>query len=677
MKKVLIIITSLTLWGSFVYGQVCTPSSTYNGSGTNAFSVVDPNGVNGGTITKSNGIQFNNVAGARECRGYVTGLAISDVGFTGECRVRLTAGDNPGHIPMAFTAGIADINVAASGCPNQTTNDNCTYTSTNQSAIQVYIYTPGVAGASDILTQGTSIVVFTKLGSNAIVQAGQPIPIPANAVGDFTIRFERYSATQGRLSYVNSTTNAVVASVCVAIPATIVGLNTLQSGVATGASSTRVLTGNMNNFRVYNACNVSVLPNPTVTPATICSGNSAAVSASTVTPTPIFSWFNAVSGGVSVATGSNYTTPALISTTTYFASYADFCGLSSSRIPVVVTVNPSPIVATITGNSMVCKNQIMALESTTPNGVWSSSNNAIATIKQTGVVTGISVGSVTISYKVISGSCSTTVSKVVTVNDVLSFQITGPTPVCPNTSGNPYTVTPVVAGADYTWNIQDAPGVGVNFPVNGSTNTTLTIPNSVANNQFTIRCQGLNACGASQIVSKLISVSSSVPVNPDVTCSGTNGTNTCVNLVVTNNGTNTVKWIVGGVVQSTATSFVRPLSTSVLCTYTSASGCTKSTWYSPAVVCTYSQRKANRDAVSEDYALKVYPNPNEGDFTFVTNGYVGKALVINVLGEIVEEIIVDETRSTYEILMTGKPKGTYLLKLTGDVEDHVNVFVVQ
>lgn len=333
------------------------------------------------------------------------------------------------------------------------------------------------------------------------------------------------------------------------------------------------------------------------------------------------------------------------------------------------------LVAPITGSNVVCRNQIIALESATPGGVWTSTNTAVATIRQSGVVTGVSVGIARINYTVGSGTCTSVVSMDITVRDVLTFQINGPSPVCPSTSGNSYSVSPAVVGADYTWNIQDAPSVTLGFPVNGSNNTLATIPASVPNNQFTIRCQGKNECGSSQIVTKLITVNAK-PVAPIVTCSGTSGTNTCVNLVVSNAGSNSIAWTVGGVVQGTSTSFLRPLSTNVTCTFTNASGCKSSTGYSPAVTCTYAQRKANEEVV-ENYALKVYPNPNEGNFTFVTNGYTGKASIINILGKVVEEIEIDETRTIYDVNMSNKPKGTYLLKLTGESENHVSVFVVE
>ncbi len=674
MKKTLLSLIALLFWAS-IQAQTCTPNYTFNNSGTNTFIVSDPNGAIGGTITVANGIQLTNGNGTvgvqdnRECRAYKSITALNDTKFTVECTVNLTAGSGPSHSPIALSAGTADFafNVG-SNCSNDPNVGCPPYTPTNQSAIIVYIQ----GGSTNIMTGGTTIVAYTKLGNAAHSLASNAITIPSSAVGNFKIRLERISATQGRLSYVNASTNAIVSSECFAIPSGITGLNTLQAGANTAGSYDRSLGGTFNNYNIYDNCLVTTLPTPTANPVSIVCGNTASLTASTTISSPTFSWYNVASGGTALATGATYTTPVLTTSATYYVSYADACGQVSNRKAILVTVTPNIFVAPITGSSDVCKGQIIELECATPGGVWSSSDPLKATVKQTGVVKGIAVGTVTISYTVTSGVCTNTVTKDINIKDVLTFQILGPDPVCPNTSGNLYTVSTPVTGADYTWNIQDAPNVGVNFPVNGSVNTTLTIPNAVTNNQFTLRCQGLNACGASQMITKLIHVSTAVPPNPNVDCSGTN----CATLFVTNNAGYNIEWSVGGVVQSTATTFARPAATAVLCTYTDpVSGCKKSTWYSPAVVCTYASRTSSK--VEIDNELQVYPNPNTGDFTFITKGYSGKALVINTLGQVVEEITVGSLNTIYEVSMKNQAKGTYLLRLVGGDTEHTSTIVVQ
>ncbi|MCX6180445.1 MAG: T9SS type A sorting domain-containing protein [Bacteroidetes bacterium] len=906
--------------GNVMYGQVCAPTATFSGAGTSAFTLIDQNGAAGGTISKTNGIQLNNVLGAHECRGYVNVGALNDTKFSAEVQVKLTAGSQPGHIAMGFTAGILDV-VSSANCPDQTTAQNCVYTNTNQSEISVFI----LSNNAD-LTSGVNLYISTKVGAaNHVTSA--PLAIPAAAVGDFTIRFERISATQGRLSYLNSATMATVASMCVAIPAEIVGLNTLQSGVNTGSSSARSLTGTFDNFRVYNNCTIKTLPAPAVNPVTICAGTTASLTANTATPNPTYSWFNAAAGGASIGNGATFVSPVLNAGTTYYASYSDQCGQLSPRTAGVVTVNPAtvagilnsdltvcpgsnsgtlnlvnfvgsikrwesstdnfttvtsiantsnlynysnitkttkfrvvvqagtcsvltsnvvtitvdptvavggtiagsatvcassnsgtltlsgytgaivwwevssdnfltktivqnttatqaygnlpgtrqfralvksgacataysttatiqvsaptvpgvvsssasvckgsnfgtltltgqigsvknwesstdnfatktiiantsttlnytnlnstisyravvqsgvcalgystaakitiiqpPVVAAITGSATVCKNQITEFESTTTGGVWSSSNTAIATVKQTGVVRGIAAGSATISYTVTVGICQTTVTKVITVNDVVSFAINGPSPLCAGTSGNTFSVSPVVVGADYTWNIQNGADIGVTFPVNGSTSCKLNIPGKPAETTFILRCQGLNACGASPIVSKTITLNAAVPT-PDVKCS--DATN-CTNLSVTNNAGYAISWKVDGVQIGTGTSVVRPIGKTVYCYYTSPQGCSSYGYYSPSYICT-AQKKADAIEVLEDPQFMVYPNPTEGILNFTTDGYKGQATIYNLLGEVVEVISLDASKTTYHVSMENKAQGTYMIKFTGGV----------
>ncbi len=919
MKKILMSIVGLSLWGNVMFGQNCAPTSSFSGAGASAFTLNDPNGAFGGTITNTNGIQLNAVAGARECRGFVNVGAINDVKFAAECTVSLTAGSSPGHIPMAFSSGNLDP-IQSGVCPDQTAAQNCVYANTNQNSIAIYI----LSNNGDITQSGTSIVVWTKLGANNQVQgSAKTINIPAAAIGNFIIRFERTSATTGKLVCTNGTTNVGIDSTCVTIPAILTGLNTLHTGVQTSSSSARNLTGKFDNFRIYNGCNLNTFDAPVANPVTICAGNTASLTAATTkVANPIFTWYKNINDVVPVFTGATFVTPALTATTTYYVSYSENCGKESKRTAVTVTVNPNPVapivaatticsgntatltvspitagntyswfnvanggtalatgttyttpvltagatyyvsssnscgqtartavtitvnplpvkpvvaatsicpgntatltvspitagntyswfnvatggtalatgtsyttptlnagttyyvsssnscgqtartavtvtinplpvaptistasicsgngatltvapitagntyswfnvatggtalatgttyttaalnagtftyyvsssnacgqtvrtavtvnvtqtpvVAAITGKDAVCKDQIIELESITTGGVWSSSNTAIATVKQTGVVKGISAGTTTISYTVTNGICPTKVTKVITVNDVVSFVITGPSPLCAGTSGNSFSVSPAVAGADYTWNIQDGADIGVNFPVNGSTSCRLSIPGNPAETQFTLRCQGLNACGASPMVTKLITLNAAVP-KPNVTCSGTSGTNTCVNLSVTNNAGYTISWKVDGVEIGTGTSVVRPIGKTVFCYYTSPAGCTSYGYYTPTSICT-SQKKADAVEVLEDPQFMVYPNPTEGMLNFTTDGYSGHAVIMNLLGEVVEDISIEASKTLYQVSMENKAQGTYIIKFTGGDKDHVSMFVVE
>jgi hypothetical protein len=88
--------------------------------------------------------------------------------------------------------------------------------------------------------------------------------------------------------------------------------------------------------------------------------------------------------------------------------------LAANKSTCSITVNVKAVVNEIKGPSSVCKGALITLSDATSGGLWSSSNTSIATV-DAGKVSGITVGSVTISYAVACG----TVTKKISVNPIL------------------------------------------------------------------------------------------------------------------------------------------------------------------------------------------------------------------------------------------------------------------
>ena len=86
-----------------------------------------------------------------------------------------------------------------------------------------------------------------------------------------------------------------------------------------------------------------------------------------------------------------------------------------------VTVLPT-IVSPITGNTNVCigSTTVLSTISTLTGGVWSSSNNTVATVDASGVVSGLNSGTVVITY---TNNCGATASATVTVNAIPSAPV--------------------------------------------------------------------------------------------------------------------------------------------------------------------------------------------------------------------------------------------------------------
>lgn len=110
-------------------------------------------------------------------------------------------------------------------------------------------------------------------------------------------------------------------------------------------------------------------------------------------PTPGGVWS---SGNISVATVSGTVTVHGVSGGTATISYS----LGGCSVTSVVTVVPNNG-GTITGNDTVCIGTPITISDSQPGGTWSSSNTSRAMVNpSTGVVTGVSAGTFTISYTV-------------------------------------------------------------------------------------------------------------------------------------------------------------------------------------------------------------------------------------------------------------------------------------
>lgn len=165
--------------------------------------------------------------------------------------------------------------------------------------------------------------------------------------------------------------------------------------------------------------------------------------------------YNIISGGT---TTSNTTTVQYLTSgsQTVSLNYLNASGCTSTGpISNTITVQATAQIAPLAGTQSVCAGATVNFSTTSTGGTWSSSNNAIATINpNTGVVTGVSAGTATMTYT-----------------------ITNPTTWCPpSTATRTVTVLPspvVNAGTDVT--ICSGQPANMNATVNFNTSCTHTI----------------------------------------------------------------------------------------------------------------------------------------------------------------------------------------------------------
>ncbi|WPR72634.1 Ig-like domain-containing protein [Flavobacterium sp. NG2] len=320
------------------------------------------------------------------------------------------------------------------------------------------------------VSAGTSIIRYTDNNGCTITQTVTVNPLPT--ITGNPIVCAGLTTTLTGSATPNATNPWVSASPSVA--------TVNSSGVVTGVSAgTSVITyTNSNGCSITQTVTVNPLPTITGTP-NVCVGLTTTLTGSG-TPNATNPW---VSASPSVANITNSGVVTGVSVGTSIITYTNSDGCSTTQ---TFTVNPLP---TITGNAIICVGLTTTLTgSGTPNPTnpWVSANPSVATINNSGVVTGVSAGTSVITY---TNSNGCTVNRTVTVNALPT--ITGTPSVCIGFtsaligSGTPSSTNPWVSATPSVATVNNS---GVVTGVSGGTSViTYTNSNGCSVNQiFTV-----------------------------------------------------------------------------------------------------------------------------------------------------------------------------------------------
>uniref|UniRef100_UPI00286EA121 Ig-like domain-containing protein n=1 Tax=Flavobacterium sp. TaxID=239 RepID=UPI00286EA121 len=237
-----------------------------------------------------------------------------------------------------------------------------------------------------------------------------------------------------------------------------VGIATISNtGVVTGvAVGTSTIT-----YTDVNGCQDTQLVTINVLPvisgvASACVNNTTQL-ASTTLPALTTPW---LSSNPAIATISNTGLVTGVAAGTVIITYTNINGCQDTEN---ITINALPVISNAVV-SVCVSNTITLLTGNTPAAIspWLSSNPAIATISNTGVVTGISVGTTTITFTNING-CQDTEIVTVTPSPTALITLNSASAVCSDA-----TTSPVVT-------ITGTPNATVVYTVN-STRNTIIIP---------------------------------------------------------------------------------------------------------------------------------------------------------------------------------------------------------
>jgi len=206
------------------------------------------------------------------------------------------------------------------------------------------------------------------------------------------------------------------------------------TGLSNGDAVTVVATNNGGCMAILDTVVMTINALPPVKPIRgtfhVCINSTTALT--NATPGGVWKSLNTSIATVD-ASGTVTGVSAGIATITYAVINSNGC---DSTATASVSVHTLSTVAAIAGNLNVCIDNTSQLTDATTGGTWSSDANSIATVDNTGLVTGVNNGVATISYSITNGNgCTTIVTADVHVHSIpVVPAITGIFTVCRNSN---------------------------------------------------------------------------------------------------------------------------------------------------------------------------------------------------------------------------------------------------
>jgi len=262
-------------------------------------------------------------------------------------------------------------------------------------------FVTGLGGA----TAGLDTITFSSSAGcfRTAVVTVNPLPAPISGVDSVCKGSTTSLSDIGSGTWSSSAVTVATIAASGVVTGVASGVSTITFKLSTGCLTTTQLT-------------VNALPTAILGPTSLCVGYTTTLS----DLTPSGTWSSSNAGVASIGSNTGIVGGATAGTSTIvFKLTVTGCATSTT-----MTVDATP--AAISGATSVCIGTTTGFSDATVGGTWSSNNTAVATISAAGIVTGVSFGVATISYKVSTGCFATST---ITVNTNPSA-ITGTTHVC-------------------------------------------------------------------------------------------------------------------------------------------------------------------------------------------------------------------------------------------------------
>lgn len=235
---------------------------------------------------------------------------------------------------------------------------------------------------------------------------------------------------------------------------------------------------------------------PSVAGAVICYNSSTTLTATG--PGGTYSWYSEATGGTAIITSDSFTTPQLLTTTTYYVQ-TTVSGCTSARTPVTVTVIPQVTPPTATGAS-VCYGNSAVLTASGGTGTydWYATPTGGTSLATSQVfVTPSLTANTTYYVQITESGCSSTRTPVnVTVTPIPGNPTASDITICPGTTAT------LTASASGTINWYDVPSGGT--PI--KTGSSFTTP--ILNSTTTYYVQNISGSCVSDRIPVKVTVSS-------------------------------------------------------------------------------------------------------------------------------------------------------------------------
>lgn len=266
------------------------------------------------------------------------------------------------------------------------------------------------------LTPGNANFIFTESETGCMSSISDNVTVVASPV----ITMSTNNVCSGNFAYLTADAVGTWTSSNTEI-ATIVPNSGLATGISNGnAVFTFVRSADL-CVTQSDTLTVNLSPNIAAGTTELCVGSTTVLSVdSTGTWTSLDENIVMISGNTAIGISSGFVTVRFSETTTgcenslllHVSERAQTNIIEADNICVGLTTQLSP----------------------SSGGVWSSSNNAIASVNNTGQVTGISAGSATFIFTETATGCNSLPTNIVTIKGLPTISITGPDSICIGTS---------------------------------------------------------------------------------------------------------------------------------------------------------------------------------------------------------------------------------------------------